>query len=132
MRLHRGEDRILNQIALYVVGRAAILVTLVTGADIILIFLAADGRSAMYHGISAVGTVNQTGKRIDFLVVFCSAGIHTENGLHKLKLSRGNDCFVSVLNSCPLGLVLYNPCLDLVVRGRGFALLQNARVNGIL
>ena len=101
MSLHGCENNTFNQIALDIMGCTAALVMLVAGAHIVVVFPAVRGCRTMNHRAMTIGTVDHTGKWVDFFVALSSTSIHAKNGLYKLKLCDGDNSFVSIFYPGP-------------------------------
>ena len=84
------------------------------------------------HAASAAPADQNTGEQVNRILVGRSPGIQSLNALHQLKILTGNQRFVGIRDTHPLGGGALLHLLDLVMRRTLFALHQRSGVGFVL
>ena len=102
------------------------------GTIIVVVLLAVRTVGLAGHAASAAPADQNTGEQVHRILVGRSPGIQSLNALHQLKILTGNQRFMGIRNTHPLGGGALLHLLDLVMRRTLFALHQRSGVGFVL
>ena len=99
---------------------------------IVVVLLAVRTVGLAGHAASAAPADQDTGEQVHRVLVGRSPGIQPLDALHQLKILTGDQCFVGIRDTHPLGGGALLHLLDLVMRRTLFALHQRSGIGFVL
>ena len=121
-----------DQAAFFQHDRMSAALFLAGGTIIVVVLLAVCAVGLAGHAASAAPADQNTGEQVHRVLVGRSAGIQPLDALHQLKILTGDQRFMGIRDTHPLGGGTLLHLLDLVMRRTLFALHQRSGVGFVL